>query len=44
MASKVDWEGLLVRDREDEIQGVVEFTEEDYAFLEELRTLAEEFQ
>ena len=37
-----DLDELLQRDREDEIQ-VEEFTEEDYAFLEELREMMEEF-
>ena len=37
-----DLDELLQRDREDEIP-VEEFTEEDYAFLEELREMMEEF-
>jgi hypothetical protein len=37
-----DLDELLQRDREDEIQ-VEEFTEEDYAFLEELREMEKDF-
>ena len=37
-----DLDELMQRDREDEIP-VEEFTEEDYAFLEELREMMEEF-
>ena len=39
-----DLEVFLDRDREDEILGFEEFTEEDYAFLEEFQELAREFQ
>lgn len=38
------FESLLSRDREDEIRGVVKFTEEDIAFLDELQELVREFQ
>lgn len=37
-----DLDELLQRDREDEIY-VEEFTEEDYAFLEELREMEKDF-
>jgi hypothetical protein len=37
-----DLDELLERDREDEIP-VEEFTEEDYAFLEELREMEKDF-
>ena len=39
-----DIESLLARDREDEIKDLREFTEDDYAFLEEQRQLMEEFR
>lgn len=38
-----DLEDLLEKDREDEIRGLEKFTEEDYAFLEELREMEKEF-
>lgn len=46
MAKRVhkDLEPFLERDREDEIQGLEKFTEEDRAFLDEFRDLMEEFQ
>ena len=37
-----DLDELLQRDREDEIP-VVEFTEEDIAFLQEMRDMTEDF-
>lgn len=38
-----DLDELLQRDREDEMHDLVEFTEEDYAFLEELREMEKDF-
>lgn len=38
-----DLDELLERDREDEMHDLVEFTEEDYAFLEELREMEKDF-
>ena len=38
-----DLDELLQRDREDEIRDLQEFTEEDLAFLQELREMMEEF-
>ena len=40
-----DFDELLEQDRHDELkQSVIEFTEDDYAFLEEMQELAREFQ
>lgn len=40
-----DLEPFLERDREDEIRELVEeFTEEDFAFMDELNELTREFQ
>ena len=39
-----DLEQFLERDREDEIHDLVEFTEEDIAFLQEFREMTEEFK
>ena len=40
-----DLDYLLEQDREDEVRSsVIEFTEDDYAFLEEMQELAREFQ
>lgn len=40
-----DMDQFLERDREDEMKDLVEqFTEEDYAFLEEMNDLIREFQ
>ena len=36
-------DALLERDRRDEIRDLQEFTEEDLAFLQELREMMEEF-
>lgn len=38
-----DLDELLQRDREDEMQDLVEFTEEDIAFLQEMRDMTEDF-
>lgn len=38
-----DLDQFLERDREDEMHDLVEFTEEDYAFLEELREMEKDF-
>lgn len=38
-----DLDELLQRDREDEMHDLVEFTEEDYAFLDELREMEKDF-
>lgn len=38
-----DLDELLERDRRDEIRDLQEFTEEDLAFLQELREMMEEF-
>lgn len=41
----IDFDELLQKDREDEVRPLVEqFTEDDYAFLEEMQELAREFQ
>ena len=39
-----DLEPFLDKDREDEIRGLEEFTEDDYAFLEEFREMTEEYR
>lgn len=40
-----DFDELLQKDREDEVRSsVIEFTEDDFAFLEEMQELAREFQ
>lgn len=38
-----DLDELLQRDREDEMHDLVEFTEEDIAFLQELREMEKDF-
>ena len=38
-----DLDELMERDRRDEIRDLQEFTEEDLAFLQELREMMEEF-
>ena len=38
-----DLDELMERDRRDEIRDLQEFTEEDLAFLEELREMEEDF-
>lgn len=38
-----DLDQFLERDREDEMQDLVEFTEEDIAFLQEMRDMTEDF-
>ena len=38
-----DLDELLERDRRDEIRDLQEFTEEDLAFLQELREMMEDF-
>lgn len=38
-----DLDQFLERDREDDMHDLVEFTEEDYAFLEELREMEKDF-
>ena len=38
-----DLDELLERDREDEMYDLVEFTEEDIAFLQEMRDMTEDF-
>lgn len=38
-----DLDELLQRDREDEMNDLVEFTEEDIAFLQEMRDMTEDF-
>lgn len=44
MRTPDDLDELLERDREDEMKDLVEeFTEEDYAFLEELREMEKDF-
>jgi hypothetical protein len=35
---------LLSRDREDEIRDLVEFTDDDIAFLQEMREMTEEYK
>ena len=39
-----DLDEFLERDREDEMHDLVEFTEEDIAFLREMREMAEEYR
>jgi hypothetical protein len=39
-----DLDEFLERDREDEMKDLVEFTEEDVAFLKEFREMTEEFK
>lgn len=39
-----DLDTLLERDREDEMRDLVEFTEEDIAFVQEFREMTEEFK
>lgn len=39
-----DLDALLERDREDEMRDLVEFTEEDIAFVQEFREMTEEFK
>lgn len=39
-----DQDGYPVNDREDGVLGLEKFTEEDFAFLEELNELTREFQ
>ncbi len=39
-----DLDEFLERDREDEMKDLVEFTEEDVAFLKEFREMTEEFR
>ena len=39
-----DLEEFLERDREDEMHDLVEFTEEDIAFLQEMREMTEEYR
>ena len=43
MRAPDDLDELLERDRRDEIRDLQEFTEEDLAFLQELREMMEEF-
>lgn len=43
MRTPDDLDELLERDRRDEIMDLQEFTEEDLAFLQELREMMEEF-
>ena len=43
MRTPADLDELLERDRRDEIRDLQEFTEEDLAFLQELREMMEEF-
>ena len=43
MRTPDDLDVLLERDRRDEIRDLQEFTEEDLAFLQELREMMEEF-
>lgn len=38
-----DLDEFLERDREDEMNDLVEFTEEDIAFLQEMRDMTEDF-
>ena len=38
-----DLDEFLERDREDEMKDLVEFTEEDIAFLQEMRDMTEDF-
>ena len=39
-----DLDQFLDRDREDEMHDLVEFTEEDIAFLQEMREMTEEYR
>ena len=39
-----DLDQFLDRDREDEMQDLVEFTEEDIAFIQEMREMTEDFR
>ena len=39
-----DLDEFLERDREDEMHDLVEFTEEDIAFLQEMREMIEEYR
>ena len=39
-----DLDQFLERDREDEMHDLVEFTEEDIAFIQEMREMAEEYR
>ncbi len=39
-----DLDQFLERDREDEMHDLVEFTEEDIAFLQEMREMTEEYR
>lgn len=43
MRTPDDLDELLERDRRDEIRNLQEFTEEDLAFLEELREMEQDF-
>ena len=43
MRTPDDLDELLERDRRDEIRDLQKFTEEDLAFLQELREMMEEF-
>ena len=43
MRTPDDLDELIERDRRDEIRDLQEFTEEDLAFLEELREMEEDF-
>ena len=43
MRTPDDLDELMERDRRDEIRDLQEFTEEDLAFLEELREMEEDF-
>ena len=38
-----DLDQFLERDREDEMHDLVEFTEEDIAFIQEMRDMTEDF-
>lgn len=39
-----DLDEFLERDREDEMKDLVDFTEEDIAFMQEFREMTEEFK
>lgn len=39
-----DLDEFLERDREDEMHDLVEFTQEDIAFLQEMREMTEEYR
>ena len=39
-----DLDEFLERDREDEMHDLVDFTEEDIAFLQEMREMTEEYR